>query len=322
MKKKIFPVLFALAAFSAQGQQMQQLSQYLLNPYVINPAAAGLTDFVDLNLSFRQQWVGFENSPQTFYLSGNSVVGKISAAPRYSASLRTSRTAMPKNTGIRTGKMRHAVGGNLMVDNYGAFRRNMANGSYAIHLPVSKGLNVAVGIGIGISNMLFDQNKVTMLDPNDNTYAQFLGSTTKRNLFDLYTGIYVYTENLQVGYSGAQLMQNEVYFGDPTGSALKMHHFFMGGYRFDLNDKLSLTPNFLVKYMNPAPVAMDVNCKVDYNNVMFGGISYRHKDALVGMIGLLYNNIKIGYSYDYTLSNLRKHNSGGHEIVVGYKIRI
>ncbi|HRE97271.1 MAG TPA: type IX secretion system membrane protein PorP/SprF [Flavobacteriales bacterium] len=322
MKKLFIASALLVSGGIASAQQMQQLSQYLLNPYVINPAAAGLTDFVDLNLSFRQQWVGFENSPQTFYLSGNSVVGNVGGSPKYSASLRTSRQTVQKNTGIRTGKMRHAVGGNVMGDRYGAFKRNMFNGSYALHLPVANGINASIGVGVGMSNVIFDQAKVTMLDPNDNTYAQFLGNTTRGNLFDVFTGVYLYSEQFQVGYSSAQLLQNKLYFGDPTNAKLKMHHFFMGGYRFDVNEKLSITPNFLLKYMNPAPMAIDLNCKVDYDNMFFGGFSYRHKDAIVGMLGMFWNNIKIGYSYDYTISSLRKQNSGGHEIVAGYRIRI
>jgi type IX secretion system PorP/SprF family membrane protein len=322
MKKIVFTLGFVSALGAANAQQMQQLSQYLMNPYLINPAAAGLTDYVDLNLSYRAQWVGFDNAPRTYYLSGNSVIGRISDAPRYSASLRTSKAAAPKNTGIRTGKMRHAVGGNLMTDSYGPFKRNMANASYAIHLPITKNMNIAVGVGMGISNIVFDQNKVDLLNPNDATYSTFLGSSDKKNLFDVFTGIYLYTNQWQVGYSNAQMMQNKLYFGDPTNAALKMHHFFSAGYSIQTNDNFIITPNLLLKYMNPAPAALDINCKFEYKEVMYGGISYRHKDAVVGMIGMLWNNIKIGYSYDYTISTLRKQNSGGHEIIAGYKIKI
>lgn len=320
--KKLLVVGLSFVAMNSFGQQMAQLSQYLQNPYLINPAAAGLTDYVDLNLSFRQQWVGFANSPQTMYFSGNSVIGRVSNAPRYSASLRTSRNAMPKNTGVRTGKMRHAVGGNVMMDTYGAFRRFMFNGSYAIHLPITKEMNIAAGVGIGMSNMTFLPDRVTMLDPNDNTYNNFLGNTQKRNLFDVFTGVYLYTNALIVGYSNAQMMQNKIYFGDPTNSSLKMHHYFMAGYRFDVNDQLSLTPNILVKYMAPAPVTIDLNLKADIGEYFTTGFSYRNKDAIVGFVGVLYNNFKLCYSYDYTISALRKQNSGGHEIVVGYKVKI
>ena len=320
--KKIAFGIFTLIGLNAGAQQMAQMSQYLLNPYLINPAAAGLTDFVDMNLSFRQQWVGFDNSPQTYYFSANSVVGKIGAAPKYSASLRTSRSSMQKNTGVRTGKMRHAVGGNMMVDSYGAFRRNMANVSYAIHLPITRGMNLAVGVGLGLSNFVFLPDRVSMLEAGDATYDRFLGNTTKRNLFDLFSGVYLYTEKLLLGYSNAQMMQNKVTFGDPTDAKLHMHHFVMAGYRIDINEEFSLTPNLLVKYMNPAPVAIDLNCRFDVGDNFFGGVSYRHKDALVGMVGVLFNDFKLGYSYDYTLSALRKQNSGGHEIVLGYKIRI
>jgi type IX secretion system PorP/SprF family membrane protein len=320
--KKFAIGIFMFAGLQAGAQQMQQMSQYLLNPYLINPAAAGLTDFVDMNLSFRQQWVGFDNSPQTYYFSANSVVGRVGSTPKYSASLRTSRSSAPKNTGIRTGKMRHAVGGNMMVDTYGAFRRNVGNVSYAIHLPITKGMNIAVGVGVGVSNFVYFPDKVTMLNQSDNTYSNFLGNTTKKNLLDLVSGVYLYTENLLVGYSNAQMVQNDISFGSPTESRLYMHHFLMAGYRIDVNDQLSITPNVLLKYMNPAPMAIDLSCKFDVAENFFGGVSYRHKDAVVGIVGIMWNNFKIGYSYDYTLSALRKLNSGGHEIVLGYKVKI
>lgn len=324
MKKIAIITTFAALTTCGYTQQLQQLSQYLQNPYVINPAAAGVTDYVDLNLSFRQQWVGFTNSPQTFYFSGNSVVGRVGNAPKYNPSLRTSRPGATKVSGNRTGTMRHAVGGNVMNDKYGAFNRIMFNGSYAIHVPLSKGMNIACGVGLGMSNLAFDQNKVDLLgnDALDPTYTSFIGSTTKQNLFDLNIGLYLYTNALFIGYSNAQVMQNKIYFGDPTQSKLNAHHYLTAGYRIDVTEELSFTPNFLVKYMNPAPVAIDINCKVDYKDLIFGGFSYRHKDAIVGLVGMMFKNFKLGYSYDYTLSTLKKHNSGGHEIILGYKIKI
>lgn len=323
MKKLV--IVGAGLFFSANvfSQQLAQLSQYLQNPYLINPAAAGLTNHVDLNLSFRQQWVGFDNAPQTYYFSGNSVVGGAGGGPKYNPSLRTGRAAgVSKTPQVATGKLKHTVGGNLMADEYGAFKKMTFNGSYAIHIPIATGINISAGIGLGMTNFKFLQDRVDLLNDNDNTYAMFLGNSQKKNYFDLNMGIWLYSNAFFVGYSNAQVMRNEISFGDPTESKLNVHHYITGGYKIQVSPEFAITPNILVKMMSPAPTAIDFNTRLEYMDFIFGGISYRHKDALVGLIGVMFNNFKLGYSYDYTISNLRKHNSGGHEIIFGYRIKL
>lgn len=305
------------------SQQLAQLSQYLQNEYLINPAAAGLTNHVDMNLSFRQQWVGFDNAPQTYYFSANSIVGGAGNAPRYNPSLRTGRAAgVAKTPQVSTGKLKHTVGGNFLADEYGAFKKMTFNGSYAIHIPLSTGINISAGLGLGMTNFRFLQDRVDLLNDNDATYALFLGNSQKKNYFDLNMGIWLYSNEFFVGYSNAQIMRNEVSFGDPTESKLNVHHYISGGYKIQVSPEFAVTPNFLIKYMNPAPVAIDFNTKLEYMDFIFGGLSYRHKDALVGLIGVMFNNFKLGYSYDYTISDLRKHNSGGHEIIFGYRLKL
>lgn len=323
MKKIILSAGLVVSVSAVQSQQLTQLSQYLQNHFVVNPAAMGLNDELDLNLSFRQQWVGFDNSPQTYYFSGHALLGGGSKSPKYNPSLRTGRKGPVKAPTVKTGKLKHSVGGNIMMDKYGPFQRLNFNGAYAIHVPLAKSLNLSCGIGIGGANIGFDQSKVDMLDDNDNTYASFLGNTNSnpsKFLADLNTGVYLYSQYLFVGYSTSQVLQQKFNFGDVTNAKLKTHHYIIGGYRIDINEDWSLTPNTLVKFMTPSPVAVDLNLKCDYLDKFFFGTSYRHKDAVVAMAGLFYNGFKLGYSYDYTLSTLRKHNSGGHEIIVGYKM--
>lgn len=323
MKKLVLAGAGLFFTANVFSQQLAQLSQYLQNPYLINPAAAGLTNAVDLNLSFRQQWVGFDNAPQTYYFSGNSVVGGTSNAPKYNPSLRTGRAAgVAKTPQMNTGKLKHTVGGNLLADDYGAFKKMTFNGSYAIHIPISTGINIAAGLGIGMTNFRFLQDRVDLLNDNDNTYNTFLGNSQKKNYFDLNMGVWLYSNEFFFGYSNAQVMRNEISFGDPTESKLNVHHYMTAGYKIQVSPEFAITPNVLVKVMSPAPVAIDINTRLEYMDFIFGGISYRHKDALVGLIGVMFSNFKIGYSYDYTLSNLRKHNSGGHEIIVGYRIKL
>ncbi|HYG51278.1 MAG TPA: type IX secretion system membrane protein PorP/SprF [Flavobacteriales bacterium] len=319
MKKIIISGVVVWCALPGNSQQLTQLSQYHMNHFVVNPAAMGLNDQLDLNLSFRQQWVGFDNAPQTYYFSGHALLGG-AQGPKYNPSLRTSHRGPVKAPTVKTGKLKHSVGGNVMMDKYGPFQRLNFNGAYAIHVPLSKSMNLSCGIGIGGANLTFDQSKVTMLNPNDATYSSFLGTggTQQKFLADLNTGLYLYSQYLFVGYSTSQVLQQKMNFGDVTNAKLKTHHYIIGGYRIDINEDWCLIPNTLVKFMQPAPVAMDFNLRANYLDKFYMGVSYRHKDAVVGFAGLQYNGFKLGYSYDYTISTLRKHNSGGHEVVVGY----
>ena len=56
----------------------------------------------------------------------------------------------------------------------------------------------------------------------------------------------------------------------------------------------------------------------EYKEWLWAGVSYRHKDAVVGMVGLNINRMfKFGYSYDFNISRFRSYSAGGHELVLG-----
>ena len=76
--KKLLTVCLITAVSMSYAQQNPQYSQYLRNQFMINPAAAGVYDFVDITMSGRWQWLGFDDSPRTAYLSGTFVLGSLS----------------------------------------------------------------------------------------------------------------------------------------------------------------------------------------------------------------------------------------------------
>jgi type IX secretion system PorP/SprF family membrane protein len=78
----------------------------------------------------------------------------------------------------------------------------------------------------------------------------------------------------------------------------------------------------MVKYVNPAPVQMEANVKVMYLDKFWAGASYRHKDGIAGMVGMVVgNNVNIGYAYDYTTSGLQTYSKGTHEVIIGFYIK-
>jgi len=321
MKKIILSSIFFIAIGSTVvGQQLGQYSQYINNHFLMNPGAVGAENGLDISLGFRQQWVGIDNAPQNYYLSVSSplsTIGKIT-----NPSLRTGSGSLIDEQSATPIKLKHGVGGFVAADNYGPFKKVTGVLAYAIHLPVANKFHWSFGLNAGLSNLNFDRDQITLIESSDNTFNSFAAAQAKINYFDMNVGTYVYNSDFFVGYSSNQMMQNKIYFGGtPTNGKLNVHHFLMGGYHFKISDKMKLTPGFLVKYMNPAPVSLDFTAKLTFDDTYFGGFSFRNGDAIIVMLGAKFNEMfRVGYSFDYTLSNLSDYNSGGHEIMIGILI--
>jgi outer membrane protein OmpA-like peptidoglycan-associated protein len=63
----------------------------------------------------------------------------------------------------------------------------------------------------------------------------------------------------------------------------------------------------------------ELGAKVTYNDFVFGGLSYRNRESVIGLIGLNYKNFVLAYSYDLTLTSIRNYSSGSHEVLFAYQ---
>ena len=322
MKKIILSSILVVSIGNLIGQQLGQYSQYINNHFLMNPAAVGAENGLDISLGFREQWVGIDNAPQNYYLSVNSTLN-LGGKTIGNASLRTGSSEIIPVTPTTQIKLKHGVGGFVAADNYGPFKKITGMLAYAIHIPIANKFHWSIGLNAGMSNLNFDRDQITLIESSDNTFNAFAANQGKINYVDMNVGTYVYNRDFFVGYSSNQMMQNKIYFGGaPTNGKLNIHHFLMGGYHFKISEKMKLTPGFLVKYMNPAPVSLDLTAKLTFDDTYFGGFSFRNGDALIVMLGAKFNDMfRIGYSFDYTLSKLSDYNSGGHEIIVGILIK-
>jgi len=73
----------------------------------------------------------------------------------------------------------------------------------------------------------------------------------------------------------------------------------------------------MAKGVEGAPVSIDLTTNVLINNKFEGGVGYRIGDSVSALAGFYVTpSLRIGYSYDYTLSDLKKFNSGSHEVFI------
>ena len=315
----IFSCLTIGISFS---QQMPQYSQYLRNQFMINPGAAGVYDFTDVTLAGRTQWVGFTNAPMTTYFSISAPLkaGKGVYNPGTHLS-----TGLAKNPEIKTGKIKHAVGSQLVADQYGAFRKIQFSGSYAIHLPITKTMNLSFGTKIGMTTNTFLQDRAVVANVGgDNTYTNYTSNQGNRNILNIGTGLYLYSKSMFFGVSADQLTRNMVTFGSGTANFdPKVHFNVTGGVKIPLvNSDFTITPSFLVKYMQPTLPIVEGTVQFEYKESIWIAASYRHTDALIAMFGMnISNRFKIGYSYDFSTSKFKTYSSGGHELILGIMLR-
>jgi len=326
MKTTIF--IFALIICGVlNAQQIPQYSQFQRNQFMINPAAAGVYDFVDITMSGRWQWLGVDDSPKTSYLAFSVPVR---FTPKYyNPGIRTSSGPV-ENPDIKTGKLKHTFGGQLLADQYGAFRKFSFSGTYAIHMPITKKVNLSFGVKAGLSNNSFlaDQAQVlNIMAPdqnqyNDPTYDNFIQNQSNKYIMDVGAGLYLYSKNLFFGLAAEQLTRDMVEFGQGTANFdPQLHYSILGGYKIPINNNFTLTPGFLIKYMTPAPVSIDANIQLEYKNWLWMTLGYRHTDAVIAMVGMnISKRFKFGYSYDFSVSRFNSYSSGGHELTLGLMI--
>ena len=314
--------VFLVISSVAFSQQMPQYSQYLRNQFMINPAASGVYDFTDVTLSGRMQWMGFTNAPMTTYLSVSSPLSR-KIRESYNPSLRISSGPIKKPE-VNTGKLKHTGGIQLIGDQYGAFRQIQFAGSYAIHLPITKTMNLSFGTKLGLSSNTFLPDRAIVANVGlDNTYTIYTVNQGNVNRVNIGVGMYVYSKKMFFGISADQLTKDYIEFGSGTANYdSRVHANFTGGYTISLNDDLTLTPAFLVKYMKPVMPVIEGTVQVEYKEFIWGAISYRHKDAVIAMVGInISRRFKFGYSYDFSLSKFSTYSSGGHEFILGIMLR-
>ena len=317
MKKILFTLALVTSGVSF-GQQLPQFSQYLRNQYMVNPGAAGVYDFVDVTLGGRMQWLGFTNAPNTTYLAVTSPLN-FKPKPKYNPALRISNGPV-RNPEVKTGKLKHAIGGQVILDQYGAFRRMYFGGTYALHIPVSKNYNLSFGTRLGLSNNTFLSEKAVPLNAEmDNTYQNFIAGGSSRMIMDLGVGLYFYSKNLFLGVAADDVTRDLVNFGSGTPNFnTQIHYNVTAGYKFPISENLTLTPALLAKLMQPAPISIEGSLQLEYKEWLWTAVSYRHTDAVVIMAGLnISQKFKFGYSFDFNTSRFNNYSAGGHELVLG-----
>ena len=279
-------LLTIVAGLSLNAQQQAMFTQYMFNGLAINPAYAGSHESISATALARVQWVGIEGAPRTQTFSVHSPIPG-------------------KNIGL---------GAFFAHDELGVTEQNTLYLSYAYRMKMSKG-TLALGIQGGLRSSSINYSDLGVNDPN-------LQSNISESSPNFGAGLFYSTERFYAGASVPVLMNNEIGSGDNSDvQSQQIRHFFLtAGYVFDLSPVLKLKPSTLIKSVSGAPIEMDINANLIINDLVWFGLSYRSGDSIDLLFDLQINpQLRFGYAYDYTLSDLGQVNTGTHEFMINYR---
>lgn len=318
------------------AQQKPHYTQYVVNPFVINPAITGIDNYTDLKMSVRDQWVGIEGAPMTSYLTIHGPIGK--------KDYRTSSTSFripgenPRGQyyweNYTAAEPHHGLGMTIMNDRTGSFNFFSATASYAYHLGLNPTTNLSGGFSAGITTVSLDRNKHDF-DGNgtggdvDPATASSVTQALRKIRPTMSAGLWLYSRDYFAGFAVQQVIPQTYDFSGNSPNILTKsrfipHLFFTAGYRFLLTDDINAVPSIMLKYIKGSSIRQfqpEFNLKLQYMDLLWLGGSYRYQDGYAGMLGLnVSNTFNVSYSYDRSDKRniLSPYNNGTHEVVFGF----
>ena len=324
--KRVVWMLTLIVSVQAMAQQKPHYTQYILNQYIVNPALTGIENYVDVKISHRHQWVGIRDAPVTNYFSIHGPIGK--------TDYRTTATSFEMPGENPRGKRyweeytaaepHHGLGMQVINDVTGPLSNLSAYATYAYHIGLTPRTSLSGGFGAGINRISLDADK---LDFGDVTVdpAVYSSGLLRSTRLDVMAGLYLYSADYFIGVSAQQIVPQKIDFSDkyirPKDGKTVPHLFATAGYRFLVGYDFNFIPSVMVKFVQPLPVQVEVNGKLQYRDLAWIGASYRHKDGIAGMLGInISNTFNVGYAYDYTTSKLNNYSKGTHEFILGFLI--
>jgi type IX secretion system PorP/SprF family membrane protein len=297
----LIPICFLLFTPALWSQQEEQFTQFMHYRQGLNPGFVGSEENINVMAMSRNQWLGLEGAPETQLISVTAPILN----------------------------QRIGVGGNILRQTIGVTDFYTLDGMYSYRLKVPRGF-LGIGLQASIRLLQTDFTSLRGTQPiiQDEAVPQGIQSKFVPNFG---VGLYYHSRSFYLGFSVPRLLSTNIDLSNDGGVIAKevSHAYMMTGTTISLSEGLRLQPQFLLKYVKGAPFDADVNLSLLIGDKFSTGFSYRlggSKESGVGeaismLIGIqLSDNLLLGLSYDATVSELRKYNSGTIEGLVKYRI--
>jgi type IX secretion system PorP/SprF family membrane protein len=294
--KRIKKHIIAIALLSCTvgfAQQLPQFTQYMFNTISVNPAYAGSRETLSIVGLHRSQWVGIEGAPSTQTLSIHSP--------------------------LRNEKI--GLGLSFIKDELGYENFSYLYGDFSYTIQTGDKARLAFGLKAGFTQYSLDNEFRN--DPSISPDQVIFGIENRWSP-NIGAGVYWHTNRWYLGLSAPRILNTNLNRNEGFEALERISYYFTGGYVLDLSENTKFKPAFLVKATNGAPVSYDLTANFLFYEKFWLGGSYRINESAAALGAIadfqVSKQIRIGYAYEYPLSDLNAYTDGTHEIIVMFEL--
>ncbi|WP_343533062.1 type IX secretion system membrane protein PorP/SprF [Pedobacter sp.] len=309
MRRFLLQILIVVSPFVARSQNEVTYSQYMFNNLLINPAYAGYKEDLNINLLSRNQWVGLKGAPTTQSLIVDG--------------------AFFNNNNV-------GLGLSILNDRVGIQGQTAIMANYAYRLPVGEQGRLSFGVGVGAVQFSLNSDKAIIGDQTDPSFSGVQNYLSP----DAKIGVH-YSDNIfYAGLSANNLLTTALNKNNQRAKFIilpPVHIFLTVGALVNVNEDVKFKPSLMLRDDPNTMGNFDVNASFLFKDMLWIGGSYRvgvdmwkktnnlngtfQQNSLVGLVEVFVaKKFRIGYAYDYSLSDLNSYSSGSHEISLGLVI--
>ena len=287
----LFIIFSGLLYMKAAGQELPylpRLSQYMFNGLVLNPAYAGSRESMSISALHKQYLTGIKGGP------------------------------VSQNVCLHTPMKKEKVALGIMADNFttpvAQFNSIMFNYAYRVWLGGSR---LSMGLRGGAYYFSNNLDNLDLKDQTDNLFVNEIDITP-----NFGAGLYLYNQRYYLGLSVPYFLSKPDRAGQIVHDIKNYDFILMGGYLLTLDENFKLKPTFIVDYsLNDIDYQAGMHL-IFFRDAFWLGGAYKKGREFTAMVELQINRqLKIGYAYDHSFTDLSKYTSGTHEIMLRYELK-
>lgn len=310
----IILLLCYLFPYGGVYSQAPQFSQFYAAPLYLAPSFAGATDGSRVVMNYRNQWPQIPGAFVTYSFSFDHYFHNY-------------------NSGVGILLFRDQAGSGRLANTRGGLL-------YSYNFKLDHRWTIRPGLHFLYEDRSIDPSRLIFSDQLslDGTVASSSHTSVDMDrigYFDASSSVLVYSHNVWMGLAADNMMMPNQSMTSEGTSRLPLKFSVFGGYRFSYGGRYaqqvdeSISVAALYKnqgkfnqldvgvYWSKDPISLGLLYRgiPFFNNHAHGLLN---NDALVIMGGLRTQNLRIGYSYDFTISKLINNTGGAHEISLIY----